>query len=406
MFLTIQSIGKIRDATIELKGITVIAGENNTGKSTFGKVLYCMFNTFFDAETIIHNERIYDIRNILRKYIRRYPMRLSNSAIESFFEKGSIRLKLNELMDSYPDFKISGNTLDLLQSEIERSISVDNDEIQKQFITRCFQQEFARKVNHVNRPDSIGKVSLEIKGQKIGIAVKDNQCSNFSDDVGLIHDGIYIDTPFIMDDVNFFDEKATFYYRAGHRDDLLERLTRTSIRNTLVEDVIVKQKVDKLLLNIHQVVEGEFTEDQGILLYIEKGIQSPLPLPNISTGMKTFLVIKRLLELGEIKERGVLIFDEPEIHLHPDWQIKFAEVLVLLQKEFNLTILLTTHSPYFLHAIEVFTEKYGLKENATYYLAEADGDTSGVRNVTDCTDTIYKQLARPFQNLEDIQYAS
>jgi AAA15 family ATPase/GTPase len=39
MRLKISGIGKIGDSEIELKGITVIAGENNTGKSTFGKVL-------------------------------------------------------------------------------------------------------------------------------------------------------------------------------------------------------------------------------------------------------------------------------------------------------------------------------------------------------------------------------
>ena len=37
MVLKIKGIGKIQDSQIEMKGITVIAGENNTGKSTFGK---------------------------------------------------------------------------------------------------------------------------------------------------------------------------------------------------------------------------------------------------------------------------------------------------------------------------------------------------------------------------------
>lgn len=33
MKLTLKNIGKIREASVELNGITVIAGENNTGKS-------------------------------------------------------------------------------------------------------------------------------------------------------------------------------------------------------------------------------------------------------------------------------------------------------------------------------------------------------------------------------------
>lgn len=32
MFLSVRNVGKVEHADIEIKGITVIAGENNTGK--------------------------------------------------------------------------------------------------------------------------------------------------------------------------------------------------------------------------------------------------------------------------------------------------------------------------------------------------------------------------------------
>jgi predicted ATP-dependent endonuclease of OLD family len=97
-------------------------------------------------------------------------------------------------------------------------------------------------------------------------------------------------------------------------------------------------------------------------VFLENGLNEPIPFFNVSVGIKTFLIIKRLLELGEIKERDILIFDEPENHLHPAWQLQFAEILVLLQKEFNLTILLATHSPYFLESIEAYSEKHGIRK--------------------------------------------
>ena len=43
MKLTLKNIGKFNNAEIDLNGITVIAGENNTGKSTISKALYCVF---------------------------------------------------------------------------------------------------------------------------------------------------------------------------------------------------------------------------------------------------------------------------------------------------------------------------------------------------------------------------
>lgn len=41
MKICLKNIGKIKEADIELDGITIIAGDNNTGKSTIGKSVYC-----------------------------------------------------------------------------------------------------------------------------------------------------------------------------------------------------------------------------------------------------------------------------------------------------------------------------------------------------------------------------
>ena len=43
MKLHIENFAKIGTADIRLDGLTVIAGQNNTGKSTLGKVLYSFF---------------------------------------------------------------------------------------------------------------------------------------------------------------------------------------------------------------------------------------------------------------------------------------------------------------------------------------------------------------------------
>jgi predicted ATPase len=220
-----------------------------------------------------------------------------------------------------------------------------------------------------------------------------------------------MDTPFIIDDVQSEYRKYSqssfsrnYNTRINHRRNLRYCLCKEHSNNTVIEEVIINQKIASILSSIHSVTNGEFKEDKEGLMFMENGLKKPIPLSSVSAGIKTFIIIKRLLELGEIKERNILILDEPEIHLHPAWQLQFAEILVLLQKEFNLTILLTTHSPYFLNAVEVFGEKHGIKELLNFYLAESNGDVSDVREVTDSIDTIYKQLAMPFQKLEDISY--
>ena len=58
MELSIRDFAKIKQADIVIDGITVIAGENNTGKSTVGKILFSLFNSLSDIEEKIFNERM------------------------------------------------------------------------------------------------------------------------------------------------------------------------------------------------------------------------------------------------------------------------------------------------------------------------------------------------------------
>lgn len=70
MKLTLKNIGKIGTASVEINGITVIAGENNTGKSTVGRALFAVFNSFYNVQKQFENERIESIENLLdRMYI-------------------------------------------------------------------------------------------------------------------------------------------------------------------------------------------------------------------------------------------------------------------------------------------------------------------------------------------------
>ena len=49
MKLSIENFAKIKRADIELNGITIIAGENDSGKSTVGKALAAMFSGFYNV---------------------------------------------------------------------------------------------------------------------------------------------------------------------------------------------------------------------------------------------------------------------------------------------------------------------------------------------------------------------
>mgnify|MGYP000678764306 FL=1 len=100
MNLKIRNFGAIKNADIKVDGITVITGNNNTGKSTIGKIFYTFFNSFYDMETKIENSIkakqqsvcIEELREALmsdqrldgvpRQFIRIFTRRLTNKIIE------------------------------------------------------------------------------------------------------------------------------------------------------------------------------------------------------------------------------------------------------------------------------------------------------------------------------------
>ena len=65
MKLSLRNIGKIGRASVEIDGITVIAGANNTGKSTVGKALFAVFNSVYDIKKKIAYERMESIEKTI-----------------------------------------------------------------------------------------------------------------------------------------------------------------------------------------------------------------------------------------------------------------------------------------------------------------------------------------------------
>ena len=70
MNLKINNVAKIKNANIRIDGITVIAGENNTGKSTVGKILFSLFNAISNIDERIVTERKMCIRDRRKLIVR------------------------------------------------------------------------------------------------------------------------------------------------------------------------------------------------------------------------------------------------------------------------------------------------------------------------------------------------
>lgn len=73
--IEIKNIGKIEQANIALNGLTIIAGENNTGKSTIGKTVFSIFQGLKNWPLFYYNYCIESIYLSLKK---------SSETLESF----------------------------------------------------------------------------------------------------------------------------------------------------------------------------------------------------------------------------------------------------------------------------------------------------------------------------------
>ncbi len=419
MKLTLKNIGKIGTASVEINGITVIAGENNTGKSTVGRALFAVFNSFCNVQKQIENERVDSIENLLdRMYMNGSSrfMRIANTNeiaktivahIDLYRQAELFDMQKNimDLLVQYDEGKIESfdeNTIAETVSRIKDVLNVSGIDFLKSVLERKLDAEFNEQVCNIFSGDD-GEIQLQIKDKIITVSVENEGSVDIQNpgDVSLHTEVVYIDDPFVLDDPSMFYRRIPSA-SADHRYHLRKKLFWPDTEANVFDEIIAKDKLNSIYEKISSVCSGDIIRSKrSVLGYQRKGSDKVLNVRNLSTGLKTFVILKMLLTSGAIEHNGTIILDEPEIHLHPEWQLLFAELIVLIQKEFGVHVLLNTHSPYFLNAIEVYTVKYGVDDKCKYYLAFSKDDISNIEDVTDNIEAIYSKLARPLQDLEN-----
>ena len=124
-----------------------------------------------------------------------------------------------------------------------------------------------------------------------------------------------------------------------------------------------------------------------------------------SSGIKEIGIIQILLRNSKLKEDSFLIIDEPESSLHPEWEIKYAELMVLLAKELNIHIYLNSHSPMFIEAISLYSQYYDLINETNFYLTqkEENGKYNFKKINPENLGEVYENLTRPYDELDKIK---
>ncbi len=339
MELQLKNIGMIKEANVKIDGLTVIAGENDTGKSTVAKALYCIFEGLPD---------VLDTHYGAKTYEERFPLIIESifkEKYENIFdeEKSSISIFLGNGKTSYlgnaTTFGDGLQDLEVLREDLDKYIT--NMYFIETPLVWSFQEMF----------QSSELVESYMKSRKQNIEMH---------------------YPFLLKDLYF---------------NLSTKLDSSYIPNGAKE---------KLL----EIMKGEFKEDDNGIFHFHKN-NKILNLFNVATGIKSFGILQVLLDNNRLTATSLIILDEPEVHLHPKWQLKMAEIIVELVQN-GVKVLVNSHSPYMIEALKRYSELFNVDNKTNFYLAEYGYIKQENDSNSETLVNIYEKLSEPYDIFEEM----
>lgn len=420
MQIIIDKIGKINHADIAVNGLTVIAGKNDTGKSTVGKILYAVIQAIKTYKTFYDNNQLrviaYDLLlPLLQQYVglpikndfSKEASEIIESIRDPFFAKKSKQLTKENILFWSSQLELNTNTADFsdgMQKKIKeirqriRDLNSASEGV-KFFpaLNNQLQNMFAKVINNSKYRE---KASICVNNKDIQILSADIENDTVTHGKfdylrasGIFGNVFYIETPFVLENVlavekpNWLDTFSLLNHKRRERKEM-EYISLNSLLLSFIQQHIFKQ--------------SKFALDSEKAKFYYQVDQNSVKLPpvDMACGMKSFALLFTLLNMDLLTKDALLILDEPENHLHPEWQIKYAELVCLLVSK-GFSVVLASHSPTFIQALVAYSRKYSIKDKTSFYLAEQMGaeNYSSFADVSDNIDRISENLVEPMDKL-------
>ena len=384
--ISIKGLRAVNEADIALNGITVISGVNSSGKSTISRLLYYTFKYANEFEKVVNahfsnqiealsdlayrivvelpQEDNEDLKNLHRLFKSNNTWLQRYDTMVAIFQKGKEILLstdnqnilqyrqryiqiIKNILDIKEDIelgKLFDKAIDLIQ-QISQKVETANEERKYNYFIKYLEEKIGDSLNNIK----ITEYGLPLLGEK----VKNVPVMEYIQRVA------YIDTPVIVGMRNA-------HIPVDYWDDLEELLQRPA-----------KKKILHNNINISEQIRGEALCDDDSLISSLKYRRNDGKVFNLfesATGIKSFSILQILLENGFIDKNTLLIIDEPEAHLHPQWIVEYARIIVLIHKHIGTKFFIASHSTDFVSAIKYIATKEECLSSLSYYLSEEDAE--------------------------------
>ena len=417
----IKDYHAIKEADVLVDGITVLAGPNGSGKSTISRWLYYIIDvtTRFDYYLSkgfcdeLH-DKLFVLKRIMRElwgtsyflnanaimpdidaYISN-ELKASNS-IEDIAEK--FKIIISKFVVELGEFLQADDVTELRKSRVLnylKKILGDSDEniTLENFENKIF-DEIDTMVGHLKNKQSARSLKDAYAFVANYLREEDwapQKMQLAEEGVGIINEEV-LGTLFDVDRAVYIDTPMALNTDALARNVFLQRLHEYMVRPLEVHS----DRNKSLLLRISRLLNGSVEEmddlfEEKKLIYERKDDHLRLPLEKIATGMKTFAYLFQLLKNGYLDDKTILMIDEPEVHLHPQWIVEYARLLVLIHKMLGTKLILASHDPDFISAIKAIAKREGVIGKTHFYLSSNEG-------MEHSNQYVFKHLG---QNIEDI----
>jgi len=444
----IENVGNIDKATITIKPLTIIAGENSSGKTFVTKSLYtildAIYQKHFFKQLVKHYQSVSGTYKLLTMQLQstvkidldfeknfeivndRFINLLINLSTSTFTEEENL-LKINtnffeefnEMIRTYLNIRLETNKFKKYSIEIDK-ILLSLDELMNtinnhtKVITNSIslQLETGMKKNYqitnlqslINRAQ---KKDLKLDIETIGeVTVNQKSIMEFDFDINgmekvqKVQNIVFFDSPVYikirkaLEKINNgLIDLTDGKYLKGYPKYL------DKLYNFIDKEYIDIADFDEISKDIQKIIAGKLdVTKSGDINYIDNN-GSTIPLSLTAMGISNIGLIDLLLRNNVINKGSFLIMDEPEVHLHPEWQVALANILYKIAKN-GANIIIATHSLDFLKAFEIILKNE--EENAEDIIAinkmpydESFSDLSELEKV----GIVLDDLSRPFYNL-------